>query len=134
MAAGPRVGWARGPCHRVVRRGGRQQLADVADARQGRQRLIFKQCCSEQLEFLSAAQAEGSPLGFPLSVEQVQLGNAVDVLAINQILPTGVVDVDKNNIESIARLLLQSQHRRCHLSADLAPIGVELDQRWASVG
>ena len=22
----------------------------------------------------------------------------------------------------------------CHLSADLAPIGVELDQRWASIG
>ena len=55
MAAGPRVGWARGPCHRVVRGGGRQQLADVADARQGRQRLIFKQCCGEQLVRVQAA-------------------------------------------------------------------------------
>ena len=104
------------------------------DARQGRQRLIFKKCRGEQLEFFCAAQTERSPLGLPRSVEQIQLWNAVDVVAINKILPTGVVDVHQNNIESISRLLLQIQHRRRHLPADLAPIGVELDQRWASVG
>ena len=98
MAAGPGRGLARRSSQCVVSGPGGWKLADVADPWQSWQRLILKQCCGEQLEFLSAAQAEGSSLGLPLSVEQVQLGNAVDVVAINKILPTGVIDVDQNNI------------------------------------
>ena len=68
-----------------------------------------------------------------LGIEQIQLGDAVDVVAIHQVLPAWIVDIHHHDIQPVGLSLLKLQHCRCHFTAHLAPIGIELDDGWPAI-
>ena len=97
------------------------------------QRFAIDQCRRELLELLLAPQANRAAYRLALRIKKIQLGDAIDVIPIHEVLPAWIIDIHHHDVEPVGLGLFKLQHRWCHLTADLTPVGVKLHNCWASV-
>ena len=87
----------------------------------------------ELLELLLASQAYRAAHRLALRIEKIQLGDAVDVIPVHEVLPARIVDIHHHHVESVGLGLFKLQHRRRHFTTDLTPVGVKLHDCRATV-
>ena len=69
-----------------------------------------------------------------MGVEQNNMGNASDCVAIDRLLPLRIVDIEQDEAHGISIFLLARFHGNSHFLANGTPVGVELQEDGAIAG